>query len=55
MVERAPVNDYAHFCLGRALCKIGRPQEARRHAVLAACMRPGPPGLPGVPGPPQAA
>ena len=40
VVERAPVNDYAHFCLGRALYKTGRPKEARRHAVLAACMRP---------------
>ena len=40
VVERAPVNDYAHFCLGRALWKIGRKAEARRHATLAACMRP---------------
>jgi tetratricopeptide (TPR) repeat protein len=40
VVERYPVNDYAHFCLGRALEKTGRPQEARRHAALAACMRP---------------
>ena len=40
VVERAPVNDYAHFCLGKALAKIGRPNEARRHASLAACMRP---------------
>jgi tetratricopeptide (TPR) repeat protein len=40
VVERAPVNDYAHFCLSRALYKTGRPQEARRHASLAACMRP---------------
>jgi Flp pilus assembly protein TadD len=40
VVERYPVNDYAHFCLGRALEKIGRRQEARRHAALAAHMRP---------------
>ena len=40
VVERAPVNDYAHFCLGRALWKTGREAEARRHATLAACMRP---------------
>jgi tetratricopeptide (TPR) repeat protein len=40
VVERYPVNDYAHFCLGRALEQTGRPQEARRHAALAACMRP---------------
>ena len=40
VVERAPVNDFAHFCLGKALANTGRPAEARRHAVLAACMRP---------------
>ncbi len=40
VVERAPVNDYAHFCLGKALAKTGRPDAARRHAVLAASMRP---------------
>src|SRR3954462_4428624 len=40
VVERHPVNDYAHFCLGRALAKTGRPAEARRHAALAANMRP---------------
>ena len=40
LVERYPVNDYAHFCLGRSLEKTGRRLEARRHAVLAAGMRP---------------
>jgi tetratricopeptide (TPR) repeat protein len=40
VVERHPVNDYAHFCLGRALEKTGRRLEASRHAVLAAGMRP---------------
>lgn len=40
VVERAPVNDFAHFCLGRALYNIGRRDEARHHAVLAAGMRP---------------
>jgi Flp pilus assembly protein TadD len=40
VVERHPVNDYAHFCLGRACENTGRPLEARRHAVLAAGMRP---------------
>jgi Flp pilus assembly protein TadD len=40
VVERHPVNDYAHFCLGRSFEKTGRPLEARRHAVLAAGMRP---------------
>ena len=40
LVERYPVNDYAHFCLGRSLEKTGRRLEARRHAVLAAGGRP---------------
>ena len=40
VVERAPVNDFAHFCLGKALVKTGRRAEARHHAVLAAGMRP---------------
>jgi Flp pilus assembly protein TadD len=40
VLERYPVNDYAHFCLGRSLEKTGRRDEARRHAALAAHMRP---------------
>ena len=40
VVERAPVNDFAHFCLGRALEKTGQPKEARRHLRLAANLRP---------------
>jgi len=40
VVERAPVNDFAHFCLGKALLKTGRLRKARRHALLAAGMRP---------------
>lgn len=40
VVERHPVNDFAHFCLGRSLEKTGRRAEARRHLALAACMRP---------------
>ena len=40
VVERSPVNDFAHFCLGRALEKIGRRAEAGRHLALAANMRP---------------
>jgi Flp pilus assembly protein TadD len=40
VVERHPVNDYAHFCLGRSLQKTGRTKEARRHAALALGMRP---------------
>ncbi len=40
VVERAPTNDYALFCLGRALMECGRPGEARKPLVLAACLRP---------------
>ena len=40
VVEHSPVNDFAHFCLGRSLEKTGRRAEARRHLALAACMRP---------------
>jgi hypothetical protein len=40
VVERHPVNDYAHFCLGRSLEQTGRTAEARRHAALAVGMRP---------------
>ena len=40
VVERYPVNDYAHFCLGRALTLSGRRSEARRHLAIAACLRP---------------
>ena len=40
VVERAPVNDFAHFCLGRSLEKTGRPEEARRHLAIACCLRP---------------
>ena len=40
VVERAPTNDYALFCLGRALMESGRPGEARKPLALAARMRP---------------
>jgi Flp pilus assembly protein TadD len=40
VVERAPVNDFAHFCLGRALEKTGRRDEAKRHLALACNLRP---------------
>jgi Flp pilus assembly protein TadD len=40
VVERHPVNDYAHFCLGRALEKTGHRNEASRHFTLALGMRP---------------
>jgi tetratricopeptide (TPR) repeat protein len=40
VVERYPTNDFAHFCLGRALELTGDRQEARRHLTLAASLRP---------------
>jgi Flp pilus assembly protein TadD len=40
VVERYPVNDYAHFCLGRALDLSGRSERARRHLAIAANLRP---------------
>ena len=40
VVERSPVNDYAHFCLGRAFQMTGKRVEARRHLKLAAGLRP---------------
>jgi tetratricopeptide (TPR) repeat protein len=40
VVERYPVNDFAHFCLGRALSLSGRPDQARRHLAIAANLRP---------------
>jgi tetratricopeptide (TPR) repeat protein len=40
VVERHPVNDFAHFCLGRSLEKTGRLAEARRHLALATSLRP---------------
>ncbi len=40
VVDRQPVNDYAHFCLGRSLENSGRRHQAKHHAALAAHMRP---------------
>jgi Flp pilus assembly protein TadD len=40
VVDRHPVNDFAHFCLGRSLEKSGRRREARKHLALAASLRP---------------
>ena len=39
-VERAPTNDFALFCLGRALMELGRPAEARKPLTLASHLRP---------------
>lgn len=40
VVDRAPTNDYALFCLGRALMELGRLAEARKPLALAAHLRP---------------
>ena len=40
VVERAPTNDFALFCLGRSLQLLGRHQEARRPLALASNLRP---------------
>jgi len=40
VVETHPVNDYAHFCLGRALSLTGHIDRARHHLALASNLRP---------------
>jgi Flp pilus assembly protein TadD len=40
IVETHPVDDYAHFCLGRALTKCGERDRARHHLALASNLRP---------------
>ena len=40
VVETHQVNDYAHFCLGRALSKTGETERARHHLALASNLRP---------------
>lgn len=40
VVESAPVNDFAHFCLGRALSLTGENKRARHHLALASNLQP---------------
>ncbi len=40
VVESHHVNDYAHFCLGRALSHTGQKARARHHLALASNLRP---------------
>jgi Flp pilus assembly protein TadD len=40
VVQTHPVNDYAHFCLGRALSLTGQTKRARHHLALASNLRP---------------
>jgi Flp pilus assembly protein TadD len=43
VIDRAPTNDFALFCLGRCLQLLGRHAEARQPLALAACLQPGRP------------
>lgn len=40
VVDRAPTNHYALFCLGRSLQMLGRHAEARPPLTLACCLKP---------------
>jgi len=40
LAQAAPTDDYAHFCLGRALQLLGRHREACGPLAIAACLRP---------------
>ena len=40
VIERAPTNDFALFCLGRSLQMLGRHAEARKPLALAATLQP---------------
>ena len=40
VLELSPVNDYAHYALGRCLEKQGRETEAQGHYKLASSLRP---------------
>ena len=40
VLELSPVNDYAHYALGRALEKQGRVHEANGHYKLARSLKP---------------
>lgn len=38
LVDGEPTNHYGHFLLGRALERLGRRMDARRHYRLARCL-----------------
>jgi Flp pilus assembly protein TadD len=40
VVETHPVNDFAHFCLGRALSLTGNNKRAKHHLALASNLQP---------------
>jgi Flp pilus assembly protein TadD len=41
VLEISPVDDYAHYALGRSLEKLGRTIEANAHYKLARSLKPG--------------
>jgi Flp pilus assembly protein TadD len=41
VLDISPIDDYAHYALGRCLEKLGRPAEANKHYKLARSLRPG--------------
>ncbi|MSO95298.1 MAG: tetratricopeptide repeat protein [Thermoleophilia bacterium] len=40
LLELSPVDEYAHYALGRSLTQQGLPEEAAMHLKLAHCLRP---------------
>ena len=50
IAAQAPTNDYALFCLGRAMQQLGRHEEARHPLALACSLAPRAPRLPNLPG-----
>jgi len=40
ILEAAPANDYAHYCLGRCLSRMGQPRLAAGHYKMAVWLNP---------------
>ncbi len=40
ILAAAPANDYAHYCLGRCLSRLGKPGVAAGHYKMAFWLRP---------------
>ena len=40
ILDAAPANDYAHYCLGRCLTRMGQPRLAAGHYKMAYWLRP---------------
>ena len=40
ILEAAPANDYAHYCLGRCLSRMGQPRLAAGHYKMAVWLDP---------------